>query len=64
MAAGAGYGSIESKKAPTLSTYTAGEDAGRLAGKSALVMFDHVNSSVQYEVSIISLLHMNLICLY
>ena len=47
MAAGAGYGSIESKKAPTLSTYTAGEDAGRLAGKSALVMFDHVNSSVQ-----------------
>ena len=27
----AGYGSIESKKAPTLSTYTAGEDAGRLA---------------------------------
>jgi hypothetical protein len=26
----AGYGAIESK-APTLSTYTAGEDAGRLA---------------------------------
>ena len=37
----AGYGSIESKKAPILSTYTAGEDSGRLAGKSALVMFDH-----------------------
>ena len=55
----AGYGSIESKKVPTLSTYTAGEDAGRLAGKSALVMFYHVNSSVlvNYEVSIISLLH-------
>ena len=27
-------------------------------------MFDHVNSSVQYEVSVMWLLHMNLICLY
>ena len=43
----AGYGSIESKKSPTLSTYTAGEDAGRLAGKSALVLvvFYDMNSS-------------------
>jgi len=29
----AGYGAIEESKPPTLSTYTAGEDAGRLAGK-------------------------------
>jgi len=33
-------------------------------GKSALVLFYHVNPSVQYEGSVTWLLHLNLACLY
>ena len=33
------------------------------AGKSTLVLFYQLNSSVQYEVSVIWLLHLNLVCL-
>ena len=34
------------------------------AGKSALVLFYHVNSCVQYKVSVTWVLHLNLVCLY